>query len=925
MPSLFQYRKEGRTALFFMPRSANSVGEIGLDLRVQGQESLRQQIEKTAKEGTKGLKTLEGGFAGAAKKIAGALASAFAVKKIVDFGKASIEAANAASVAETKLHEIMKARMKATAAAEDSTKSLIKATSQMGVVGGTALTTGAQQLASYLENASNLDTLIPAMADLAAQQKGTAATAEDLYNIGNLFGKAFIGQTAMLRRAGIIFSDAEEQMMKYGTEEEKAATLAKVITENVGHMNTAMANTPAGKMAQIKNGFAGIKKEIGYGLLNALMPVLDVITRIVRRLAVLASAFRQFTAKVFGDSSKTGSPAAGIGDITDAADEAAESTEGIGTAAKKAAKDLRSLMGFDKINKLNAQDDDSDTDTATGGGTGTGGGIDLGLNAATEGAGKLSNKIDDIVDRLKEAAGIFKSGFLAGLGSATPKIENIKKSIKSIKDSLLDIATDARVQGAAEGYARAWLYNLGKISGSTARVGLSISNNLISGAAQYLDENKDYIKERIVGIFEGATKTLNIAGNVAAAFGEATEWLNSEAAISITSDIIGIFSDAFLGVTELGVKFGADILDLITRPFVDNAGQISQVITDALGPISECFSTVHDTITKFFDDLVSVYDETVSPFIDDLASDWSELAGGFLDTWTQYFQPVLERLGEKFTTVWQEHIQPVFDAFKPLIEEVVRLIGNLWEQRIKPFLEWIQQTVLPVLAPIFEGIGGAALEVFGVIGDIIGGIIKLLTDVLAFINAVFEGDWSAAWEAIKDIFDDAWESISSIFKGKVNAIIDIVNGLIGAVETMAGSIADALNNISIDMPGWVEDLTGYGSIGFNLSQPSLPRVPYLAQGGYVRANSPRLAMIGDNRHEGEIVAPESKLQAIMEAAVKASGGGGINRQELEEIMNRVVLRMISGMSQIGVYMDKAEVGRIISDEIDKRNARYGFV
>lgn len=903
-------------------KSPNSVGEIGLDLTVKGQDSLRKQIDKTATQGTQSLKKLETGFAATAKKIGGLLASAFAVKKIVDFGKASIEAANAATVAETKLHEIMGARMRATKEQEQATKDLIKAQSQLGVIGATAQTTGAQQLASYLSQSSNLQKLIPAMNDLAAQIKGTAATSEDLYNIANLFGKAMIGQTALLRRSGIIFSEAQEQVMKYGTETERAAMLAEVVYQNVGHMNAAIANTPAGKIAQIKNSFAGIKKEIGYGLLNALMPVLDVISRIIRRLAVLASAFRQFTAKIFGDSSQANAAAAGIGTITDAADEATESTEGIGAAAKKAAKDLRQLMGFDKINKLTAPEEDSGTDTGTGAaGAGIG---DLGLSPSLDTADKLNSKFDGLIDQIKTAGRLFKSGFLRGLGDARPKLESIKKSAENIKKTLTDIATDPRVQGAAEEYSKAWLYNLGRITGSVARVGLNIGNNLISGVDQYLTGSKDYITDRIVGIFDGATKRINVIGNVAEAFGKATEWLNSEAAISITSDIIGIFSDAFLGVTELGVKFGADILDLLTRPFVDNADKISQVIEDALGPISECFATVHDTIRGFFDDIIAVYDETISPFIDKLAGDWSDLAGTFLDCWTEYFQPVLENLAEKFTQVWEDHIQPVFDKFRPLIEEAVQLIDNIWTNVLKPFIEWCIKTIMPALAPIFEGIGGAVLDVFGVIGDVVGMVLDVLTGLLEFVNDVFEGNWDKAWEDIKNTFADAWESIKSIGTGAVNAIISIINGLLDAVETMAGGIATALNGLSIDMPSWLQDLTGYSSIGFNIPQPYLPRIPYLAQGGYVRANTPRLAMIGDNRHEGEIVAPEGKLREIMEAAVKAAGGSGVTRQELEEVLNRVVLRIIAGMAQIGVYLDKEEVGRIISDEIDKRNARYGF-
>ena len=53
------------------------------------------------------------------------------------------------------------------------------------------------------------------------------------------------------------------------------------------------------------------------------------------------------------------------------------------------------------------------------------------------------------------------------------------------------------------------------------------------------------------------------------------------------------------------------------------------------------------------------------------------------------------------------------------------------------------------------------------------------------------------------------------------------------------------------------------------------RVPKLAQGGYVKKNTPQLAMIGDNRHQGEVVAPEDKMIAMAKKAAELSGGKSV--------------------------------------------------
>ncbi|WP_302421199.1 hypothetical protein, partial [uncultured Megasphaera sp.] len=131
------------------------------------------------------------------------------------------------------------------------------------VVGGGAQRAGAQQLATFLSSENALKTLIPAMNNLAVQQHGYNTSAESMVGLGNLMGKVMQGQTAALRRVGITFSDAEEQAMKYGTEEERAATLAKVITNNVGEMNKVFGQTPEGQKIQATNRLAGAWANLG--------------------------------------------------------------------------------------------------------------------------------------------------------------------------------------------------------------------------------------------------------------------------------------------------------------------------------------------------------------------------------------------------------------------------------------------------------------------------------------------------------------------------------------------------------------------------------------------------------------------------------------------------------------------------------------
>lgn len=202
--------------------------------------------------------------------------------------------------AETKLETVMRQRMASTDEAIQGIKDYCSEQQKLGVIGDEVQLAGAQQVATFLKSETALRTLIPAMNNLVAQQKGLNATSGDAVNIGNLLGKAMMGQTAALRRVGITFSVAEEAAVKYGTEEERAAALAKIITNNVGEMNITLAQTPSGQMKQIENDMGDIKENLG-GIIQGLMPAIIGFNQLVMigtSISKLVSGFTAVSASV---------------------------------------------------------------------------------------------------------------------------------------------------------------------------------------------------------------------------------------------------------------------------------------------------------------------------------------------------------------------------------------------------------------------------------------------------------------------------------------------------------------------------------------------------------------------------------------------------------------------------------------------------
>lgn len=165
--------------------------------------------------------------------------------------------------AELKLATVMRQRMNASDEEVNSIKQLASEQQKIGVVGDEVQLAGAQQVATFLENKKSIEELLPAMNNLAVQQNGLNVTSENMVNIGNMVGKVMQGQTGALRRVGISFTDAQEKALKYGSELDRAKTLAQVITDNVGDMNAQLAKTNAGKAKQMANNFGDWQEEIG--------------------------------------------------------------------------------------------------------------------------------------------------------------------------------------------------------------------------------------------------------------------------------------------------------------------------------------------------------------------------------------------------------------------------------------------------------------------------------------------------------------------------------------------------------------------------------------------------------------------------------------------------------------------------------------
>lgn len=234
----------------------------------KGVRKFKTQTKYAGNQVKRFSKTASTGFKGVAKSVVGLAGVYLGIKAVKGLASESKEAAKAQMEAETKLQAVLK---NTPGMAESAYKNLGKLADQqqrLGVIGDEVQVSGMQQLATYQLQEKTLKTLGPGMNDLLAQMRGVNAAQGDAVNVGNMVGKVMNGQVGALSRAGINFSKAQEKILKFGTEEEKAATLAQVLKQNVGGVNKALAETDIGQIKQANNLWGDYKETIGRGVLR---------------------------------------------------------------------------------------------------------------------------------------------------------------------------------------------------------------------------------------------------------------------------------------------------------------------------------------------------------------------------------------------------------------------------------------------------------------------------------------------------------------------------------------------------------------------------------------------------------------------------------------------------------------------------------
>ena len=611
-----------------------------------------------------------------------------------------------------------------------------------------------------------------AAAEMSMQMTGLAADMASFYNLDTdvAFEKirsGISGETEPLKQLGINMSVAnlEAYALSQGitkaynsmTQQEQAMLRYNYLMSATADAQGDFARTSDGWANQVRvltERFNALKATIGKGLIVVFTPVIRVLNALLSKILTVTDAFSNMIAKITGKNTKTTTTA----------------VEGIGGAADTATGSMENLGG------------------AAGGGL-----SESIVDAANETDETLNPALEKLIERLKELQQLFKDGFKAGLGDVD--LSGITKAVDGIKKSLREIFTAPEVVTAANGFANSLAYSLGQQAGAMASVGITIATNILGGINKYLDQNKERIKQHLVSMFDIGSEIVTIQGNFAQAAANIFSAFGGENAQQATANLIGIFADAQMGINELAGKIGRDVLDMITRPFIENQEGFKSTLDEFLGVAADALGNIKKVVDDTFTKANEVYDQHVAPMFNSLASGFSSIASVCLDAYNTHILPVLKGLQEKAGPLIDEHIQPAINKGLELIGKIADAVKDIWEQTLQPFIEWFITNIAPVIAAKLEIVGNVFLKVAGVVADVVGNIFDALGGLVDFIAGVFTGDWDRAWEGIKTFFSSIWEAMKTILSAIWSAMKTIVSTAISAVSTVISTVLNTIKTI----------------------------------------------------------------------------------------------------------------------------------
>ena len=675
-------------------------------------------------------------------------------------------------------------------------------------------------------------------------RSGLLGNTEAIEDLGINVNVATIESTEAFKR----FANGQSwQQLDYQTQQQ--IRLMAILEQATAKYGDTLSNSVNGSISLFKS----LMKDSALNLGNAMLPIINAIMPVLNSFAMVlknvTAKLAEFIALMFNKKATVKDGAAGaisnvgnamqdatggaddlgnaIGDAGDSAGGLADNLGDSAKNAKKAAKELLGLIGFDEINILQKPKDDDAGGSGGGGGGGGKGGKGKGGGGRpfkdilpevelTDMGNQFKSIFDGLGDKLKGLFDLFKKGFDAAF--RPEGIERIKAALERIKKTLEEIATDPRVVNAFDRMAGKIAYALGQVTGSIATIGLGIGVFLAESIANGLGRQKERIIRSLVAQFENTGNMFASAGNIAQAFADGFyDVITSTGAVRIGSSIVSAVLAIQASITEIGFKLGGNFMQGIERIVTDNMPGIAEAFSSALTSIAPIFESAEKAINDLSDSISRVYDNYIRPTIESSAKAISGIIGLFVNGWNNHIQPVIEKLGQGFSDTIGKHISP-------LIQKIFDMVASFQEMSqvinayVGPVIGFIVEQLTRVLAPTLEYIGEVFRVLFNTVADIFGGIADFLKGVFDIITGILTSDMSKIFDGFTETGDALMNILSTLLTALLDLTVAVLKVIWDTIVAIFQGIWDGIVAIFTPLGEWFterwnETTTALANIG----------------------------------------------------------------------------------------------------------------
>lgn len=754
-------------------------------------------------------------FSSAMGKVGKAIGIAFSAAAVVSFGKKCVKVASKTQSAWMGLSSILNGQKKSFGEANRFIQEYISD----GLVPLNNAVTAYKNLAARGYNTEQIEKTMTALKDAAAFGRQAS------YSYGDAISTATEGlkneNSILVDNAGVTKNVAkmwDDYAKSIGTTSNALTQQQKIEAEVNGILQETKWQTGdaakyatafGGRVAKLSATFTSLKTEIG----NVIIPILNLFIPAIQTALDALLKFLGLLKTAMASIGLEMPDVTSLGGVTAGAAEAAEAIDDTGTAAEKAAKKVRkAFAAYDEINVLSKS---SSSDTGAGGSSGVTA-ADPTTSAITSGVSAVDTRLDE----LKQKLSTFWEGFAAGFEKER---QELKRQVERTKKIFKKVWEDLR------------------------KLESPIKNWASTDVKKFFETFCHAAADIFLGLYDSANT---------------------------------VFSDLWdVAVYPCLKKFITKGLPVITQYYTECV----ETLETLYGSVKEIFDktwregavpALRVFMWVYRDTWDVVYDKWQTygaPIFENIRAAIENVKNSLLNTWNNSLKPCWNTIMATVTRLWTEHIKPLADNLAGFVLELVQDALEIYNKVIMPLVKWVQDRLYPVVVTCFRNMMNIVEPIIAGFTDRANGIITVLKGIVQFITGVFTGNWSKAWSGIKNIFKGAFDTMAASAKAPLNVIIALFENLVNRIGSGINKLIHGFNSIRWDVPDWVPGIGGR-SLGFNIKQIPAVKLPRLAQGAWVAANNPQLAIVGDNTREGEIVSPESKIREQVELALAKVGG-----------------------------------------------------